>query len=322
MSQIKIKVTDIQQLTENIKKFEFVSADGGHLPSWEAGSHIDVEIDEHMRKSYSLANKPGDTERWVTAILREENGGGGSKYMHDKVSVGDELTIAEPPTNHFPLDENAAKHLLIGGGIGITPLLAMGYRLKEMGADYHLHYCTKSKKETAFYDEIVEVFGDGLIFHHDGGDPSQGIKLDDVLGAQEDDQHLYLCGPGGLIAAAREAASHWRDGTVHFELFASAKSDEDKVEDTDGDQPFEVELKVSGKTLSVPADKSILEILWENDVDVMYACEDGWCGNCKVGLLSGKVDHRDEFLDDADRENFMQVCISRAMPGEKLVLDI
>ena len=79
---------------------------------------------------------------------------------------------------------------------------------------------------------------------------------------------------------------------------------------------------MSGKTLSVPADKSILEILWENDVDVMYACEDGWCGNCKVGLLSGKVDHRDEFLDDADRENFMQVCISRAMPGEKLVLDI
>ncbi|MBT7954268.1 MAG: oxidoreductase [Rhodospirillaceae bacterium] len=323
MSQIKLKVADIQQLTENIKSFELVSADSGHLPSWEAGSHIDIEIDGHMRRSYSLSNRPGDTERWVTAILREENGTGGSKFMHDNVSIGDELTIAEPPTNHFPLDEKADSHVLIGGGIGITPLLSMGYRLKDMGAECHLHYCTKSKEETAFYDEIVDVFGSaGVTFHHDGGDPSRGIKLDDVLGAQEDGQHLYLCGPGGLINAAREAASHWRDGTVHFELFASAKSEDEKAETTSGDQPFEVELKESGITFTVPADKSIIELLWANEVDVMYACEDGWCGNCKVGLISGKADHRDEFLDEADRENFIQVCVSRAMPGEKLVLDI
>jgi vanillate monooxygenase ferredoxin subunit len=323
MSQIKLKVTDIQELTANIKMFELKSADGGHLPSWEAGSHIDFQIDEHMRRSYSLANKPGDTERYVTAILREENGGGGSKYMHDKVSVGDELVIAEPPTNHFPLDANATKHLLLGGGIGITPLLAMGYRLKEMGADCHLHYCTKSKEETAFYDEIIDVFGaNGVTFHHDGGDPVNGIKLDDVLGAQEDGQHLYLCGPGGLINAARDAASHWRDGSVHFELFASAKSEEDKPDAVDGDQAFEVELKVSDISFTVPADKSIIELMWEHKVDVMYACEDGWCGNCKVGLISGKADHRDEFLDEGDREDFIQVCVSRAMPGEKLVLDI
>ena len=323
MSEIKLKVADIQQLTDNIKSFELISADSGHLPSWEAGSHIDIEIDGHMRRSYSLANEPGNTDRWVTAILREENGSGGSKFMHDKVSVGDELTIAEPPTNNFPLDEKANSHVLIGGGIGITPLLSMGYRLKDMGADFHLHYCTKSKEETAFYDEILDVFGsDGVTFHHDGGDPSQGIKLDEVLSAQEEGQHLYLCGPGGLITAAREASSHWRDGTVHFELFASAKTEDEKAAATEGDQPFEVELKESGLTFTVPADKSIIELLWENNVDVMYACEDGWCGNCKVGLLSGKADHRDEFLDDADRENFIQVCVSRAMPGEKLVLDI
>ena len=184
MSQIKLKVADIQELTPNIKMFELKSADGGHLPSWEAGSHIDFQIDEHLRRSYSLANKPGDTERYVTAILREENGGGGSKYMHDQVSIGDELIIAEPPTNHFPLDEKANSHVLIGGGIGITPLLSMGYRLKDMGANFHLHYCTKSAEETAFYDEVKDVFGDNVTFHHDGGDPANGIKLDDVLGAQ------------------------------------------------------------------------------------------------------------------------------------------
>ncbi len=323
MSQIKLKVADIQQLTDTIKSFDLVSADGGHLPSWEAGSHIDIEIDGHMRRSYSLANQPGDTDHWVTAILREEGSTGGSKFMHDKVSVGDELTIAEPPTNHFSLEEKAASHLLIGGGIGITPLLSMGYRLKDIEADFHLHYCTKSKEDTAFYDKVLEVFGsNGVTFHHDGGDPSQGIKLDDVLSAQKKGQHLYLCGPGGLINAARDVASHWQDGTVHFELFASARSEDEKTEAAEGDQPFEVELKKSGITFTVPADKSIIELLRVNEVDVMYACEEGWCGNCKVGLISGKADHRDEFLDDTDRENFIQVCISRAMPGENLVLDI
>jgi ferredoxin-NADP reductase len=323
MSQIKLKVTDIKELTANIKMFDLISSDGGHLPSWEAGSHIDIQIDEGLCRSYSLANKPGDTKRYVTAILREKNGGGGSQYMHDKVSVGDELVIAEPPTNFFPLDESASKHLLLGGGIGITPLLAMGYRLKEVGADFHLHYCTRSKAETAFYDEIVDVFGDGgVTFYHDEGDPANGIKLEEVLGAQEEGQHLYLCGPGGLINAARDATSHWRDGTVHFELFASTKSADDKMATAGGDQEFEVELRESGLTLTVPADKSIIEMLWANDIDVMYACEDGWCGNCKVGLISGKADHRDEFLDESDHDDYIQVCVSRAMPGEKLVLDI
>jgi len=326
LSQIKLKVSDIQQLTTNIKMFELKAVDGGKLPTWEAGSHIDFQIGDHMRRSYSLANKPGDTESYITAILRESDGGGGSKYMHDEVSIGDQLVIVEPPTNHFPLFEEASMHLLIGGGIGITPLRSMGFRLMELGADYHLHYCTKTKEETAFYSDIIEVFGvDRVTFHHDRGNPANGIKLEEVLGAQEEGQHLYICGPSGLIKAARDATGHWRDGTVHFELFASANMDVKSVEapsSDDGDQPFEVELKKSGISFTVPADKSIIELLWEHDVDVMYACEDGWCGNCKVGLISGKVDHRDEFLDEDDRENFIQVCVSRANPGEKLVLDI
>jgi ferredoxin-NADP reductase len=326
MSQVKLKVTDIQQLTTNIKMFELKAGDGARLPNWDAGSHIDIQIDDHLRRSYSLANKPGDTERYVTAILREVEGGGGSKYMHDEIGIGDDLIIAEPPTNLFPLVEEARQHLLIGGGIGITPLRSMGYRLRDLGANFHLHYCTKSKEETAFYDDIIEVFGEtGVTFHHDGGDPAKGINLQDVLSAQAEGEHLYICGPGGLINAARDAASHWRDGTVHFELFASAKNDQDVSEDATplgGDQPFEVELKKSGISFTVPADKSIIELLWEKNIDVMYACEDGWCGNCKVGLIAGKVDHRDEFLDESDRENFIQVCVSRAMPGEKLILDI
>ena len=116
MSQIKLTVTDIEQLTTNIKKFELRAADGGLLPSWEAGAHIDFEIGDHLRRSYSLANRPGDVETYETAILREANGSGGSKFMHDEVAIGDELMIAGAPVNHFPLSEDAEKHILIGGG--------------------------------------------------------------------------------------------------------------------------------------------------------------------------------------------------------------
>ena len=320
MSQIKLKVTDIEELTPNIKKFEFSALDGAPLPTWEAGAHVDFQINDQMRRSYSLANKPGDTGQYTTAILREENVGGGSKYMHDERKVGDNMEIVGPPSNLFPINEEANKHLLLGGGIGITPLLAMGHRLREINADFYLHYCTKTKEETAFYDEVVDIFGkDRITFHHDGGEPSKGINLSQVLSNQEDGQHLYICGPAGLITAARDASSHWT------ELFASLSSEDTgsgKENVVNDDGSFEVELKQSGITFTVPSDKSIMEMMWEHNVDVMYACEDGWCGNCKVGLISGKVDHRDEFLDDNDREEFLQVCVSRAMPGEKLILDI
>ena len=326
MSLIKLEVTDIEQLTSNIKKFQFSALDGAPLPTWEAGAHIDFQINDQLRRSYSLANKPGDTNHYVTAILREETGGGGSKYMHDEIKVGDNMEITGPPSNLFPINEEAKKHLLLGGGIGITPLLAMGHRLREINAEFHLHYCTKTKEETAFYDDVVDIFGeDRVTFHHDGGEPSKGINLNQVLSSQEDGQHLYICGPSGLITAARDASSHWTAKSVHFELFASLSTEttgsgEENLANDDGS--FEVELKQSGITFTVPADKSIMEMMWEHKVDVMYACEDGWCGNCKVGLISGEVDHRDEFLDDTDREEFLQVCVSRAMPGEKLVLDI
>jgi len=324
MADIQLKVVDIQQLTAGIKKFEFESADGGPLPGWEAGAHVVLVLDAHLHKSYSLANDPGNTEKYVTAVLLEENGAGGSKYMHDVVKVGDVLT-AQGPNNYFPLAENGKSHVLIAGGIGITPILAMGRRLKEIGAEMHLHYCTKSAEETAFIDEAGDVFGEHLTFHHDGGDPANGIMLDDVLKDHADGRHLYICGPGGLLNAARSAASHWPDGSVHFELFASSRSDEEieEAQHHSGDHEFEIELAKTGKTFTVPTDKTIMEVLWDNDVEVMYACEDGWCGNCKTGLLSGKVDHRDEYLDEKERENHIQVCISRAAPGEtKLVLDL
>src|SRR5262249_1141671 len=152
------------------------------------------ELPNGRRNAYSLANDPAERNSYVTAILRENAGKGGSRYMHDVVKVGDVLT-ASGPQNNFPIDETARKHLMIAGGIGITPLLAMGYRLKKLNADYHLHYCSKTAAEAAFLTEVNEVFGGRVTFHYDGGDISTGIKLSEVLRTREDGQHLYICGP-------------------------------------------------------------------------------------------------------------------------------
>jgi ferredoxin-NADP reductase len=325
MQKLDLKVADIQQLTSGIKRFEFVNAAGGDLPAFTAGAHIDFHLENGLIRSYSLANDPSETHRYVTAILREGSGGGGSIYMHDNVKVGDTLTITEP-ANNFALVDDASQHIMLAGGIGITPLMAMGYHLKVGGTPRHLHYCTKSREETAFADTVEELFGDDLTFYHDGGDPSKGINLAETFKDRPEGAHLYICGPGGLLKAAREVTDHWPAGTVHFELFQSLKTEEEKAADAaeqhDGDQAFEVELAQTGKTLTIPADKSILEVLWENDIEVMHACEEGWCGNCVVDYLGGGVDHRDEVLDEEEQKTKIQVCISRALPGEKIILDL
>ena len=321
MQQLKLKVKALQQLTAGIKKFEFVSLDGRELPPFTAGAHIDFHLENGLVRSYSLANDPKETHRYVTAILREDDGGGGSKYMHENVSVGDELNIT-PPANNFRLSEEASEHILLAGGIGITPLLAMGYNLKLDGNPCHLYYCTKSREETAFAEEVEEIFGDNLTFYHDGGDPSMGINLRETFSNQTEAAHVYICGPAGLLNAARTATGHWKAGSVHFEVFQSAKTEEEKSSTVGANHSFDVELAHSGKILTIPADKSILEVLWENDVEVLHACEEGWCGNCVVDYLGGGVEHRDEVLDDTERESKMQVCVSRALPGEKIILDL
>ena len=324
MQQLKIRVRDLNQLTPGIKKFEFVAPDGKDLPIFTAGSHIDFYLDNGLVRSYSLANDPKETHRYITAILREYDGGGGSIYMHDNVAVGDHLSITGP-VNNFKLSEDAREHVLLGGGIGITPLLAMGYKLKSDDKACHLHYCTKSRDETAFTEEIEELFSDDVTLYHDGGDPSKGSNLKDTFSKQPDGAHVYICGPAGLLNAARNATSHWTAGSVHFEVFQSVKTETEKVagaEAVEADQAFDVELAGSGKTLTIPANKSILQVLWENDIEVLHACEEGWCGNCVVDYLGGGVDHRDEVLDNTERESKLQVCVSRALPGEKIILDL
>ena len=323
MAELELKVTLVKDLTSNIKMFEFVAIDGGDLPPFAAGAHLDIKTNSGIR-SYSLANNPKERHRYVTAVLRDNAGKGGSRWMHEAIKPGITVKSTEPIQN-FPLVASADKSLLLGGGIGITPLIAMSYHLLDVSADFHLYYCTRSVEDTAFYQEIKALLGNRVTFYHDGGDVSKGINLKQVFGNRPHNAHLYVCGPAGLLNATKGATSHWPENTVHFELFSSARTDAERATiAARTTEAFEVELAKSGVTFTIPADRSILDVLLDNGFGVPYACEDGWCGACTIPLISGKADHRDEFLSDADKaaNEKIQVCISRAMPGEKLVLDM
>jgi vanillate O-demethylase ferredoxin subunit len=182
-----------------------------------------------------------------------------------------------------------------------------------------LHYCTRSQAEAAFHDELAKRHGAKLKSHFDGGNPAAGLDVKSLLAVRPPATHVYVCGPAGLIRAVREAARDWPEGMVHFEMFKGSAADTAPVSN---DQPFDIVLKKSNLTLHVPADKSILQVVRGAGVKVKTLCTRGTCGTCRVGLISGKVDHRDEVLDEDERNDFLQVCVSRAMPGETLVLDL
>ena len=313
-----LKVDRIDTATPRIRRIELSSADGSALPAFTAGAHIDVALPNGETRSYSLLNDQGQPRRYVIGVLRETESLGGSAYMHEKLVVGDTLQAA-PPGNDFALYEAGEVNILIAGGIGITPLMSMAARLAEVGRGYTLYYCARSADEAAFLAELRARHGERLLTHFDGGDPARALDVKTLLGTRLPGMHVYVCGPIGLIRSTVTAASDWPKGTVHYELFKGSAAD---LAPVNTNQPFDIVLKKAGRTFTVPADKSILEVLKAEGFKVKTLCLAGRCGTCRVGYVSGKVDHRDDILDDDEKQDFLQVCVSRAMPGETLVLDL
>ena len=317
--ELNVRVKRIIQEAEDIRSYEFVDPKGPDLPPFTAGSHLDVHLPNGLVRQFSLCNDPRETHRYVVAVLREPDGRGGSACMHDVVSEGDDVTITVP-RNNFPLHEEAERHLLIAGGIGITPMFAMARRLEALGADYTLHYCTRSAEKTAFREELKgEPFASSVQFHHDGGDPSKGLDLRGLLAEIEEGTHVYCCGPTGLMHAVTDASAHWPTGTVHFEFFAADPDAAAEGPNT----AFEVEVASTGEVYQIPADKTILEVLADGGLDVDSSCEEGLCGTCIVDVLEGEPDHRDFVLDDEEKESnkLITICCSRSK-GPRLKLDI
>jgi vanillate O-demethylase ferredoxin subunit len=212
-----LRVRSITYLAARINGYELVDPDGQDLPPFSAGAHISVQLAEGILRDFSLWNDPAERTRYCIAVLRE---GLTSSRLHEDVRVG-ALVAASVPRNNFPLAAEAERHLLIAGGIGITPIMAMIAELRRRRAEFHVHYCTRSPEETAFLEDLAVLGALGRVqFHHDGGDPTKGLDIAATLREIRPGTHLYYCGPAGMMAAAAAASAHWPAGTVHFEFFA------------------------------------------------------------------------------------------------------
>ena len=318
MTQITVQVAKRRQEALDIASFELVKPDGSALPGFSAGSHIDVELPGGLTRQYSLCNDAAEQHRYRIAVLRDANSRGGSAAMHDGVKEGDTLRISEP-RNHFPL-VHAGRALLFAGGIGVTPLLCMAQRLATAGAEFELHYCTRSAERTAFRDEIASSgYADRVHFHFDDGVAAQKLDLDAALRAPEAGTHIYVCGPTGFIDWVVQTAQRqgWPREQVHLEYFGAAP------QDTKGDRSFQVKLASSGATYEVPADRTVVQALQAHGVAVLTSCEQGVCGTCLTRVLQGECEHRDLYLTDDEKAKHDQFlpCCSRAK-GPLLVLDL
>jgi vanillate monooxygenase ferredoxin subunit len=317
---LRLRVRRIDSETADIRTYELVPPPSARLPPFEAGAHLDVQVPGGEVRQYSLCNDPQETHRYVIAVLREAQGRGGSRAIHDRLRLDDTL-LTSLPHNHFPLRPSPFS-LLIAGGIGITPLLSMARQLVRTGAPFALHYCTRSRERTAFRDELTQPpFLGRVHLHHDGGDPSRGLDVRALLAGRPDGAHLYCCGPAPLMRAVKDAASAggWPGDAVHFESFGGASAN--VLAEHAKDRTFEVALRRSQCVFSVPPGKSILNVLRANGVQVPSDCEAGSCGTCVTRLLGGEPDHRDTFLDAGQRQRNILVCVSRAH-SHRLELDL
>jgi vanillate O-demethylase ferredoxin subunit len=214
-----LRLRSITYLAQRINGYELVDRDEGDLPPFEAGAHISVRVGDGPVRDFSLWNDPAERTRYCIAVLREPEGRGSCQW-HEVVRVGDVIE-ASLPRNNFPLAANALHYLLIAGGIGITPIMAMVAILRRRRADFLLHYCTRSPGETAFLDDLAVLAAMGrVVFHHDGGDPGKGLDIATTLRDLRPGTHLYYCGPAGMMSAAAAASRHWPLETVHCEYFA------------------------------------------------------------------------------------------------------
>lgn len=313
---IDVVITSRTEQGAGIAVMELASANGESLPEFSAGAHIDVHCGDDLIRQYSLCNDPASSELYRIGVLKDLNSRGGSAKIYAEFSAQRSIKISAP-RNHFPLNKDARKSILAGGGIGITPMIAMAYELLKEKKEFELHYCTRTKGAGAFEEELVLAFGERVIFHYDDQDKSQLFSPQASFGGSQAGTHIYVCGPTGfmdwVINSAQELG--YPSDQVHFEYFSAEV-------DTSGDS-FEVYCEQSDITVTVGSEDTIAKALRKVGVKVSMSCEEGVCGTCITDVIEGIPDHRDHFLTDEEKEDNDQIalCCSRAK-CQRLVLDI
>ncbi len=317
--RLRLGVVSTAREAEDIVSIELGSPDGSLLPPFTAGAHIDVHLAGGLVRQYSLCNSSAERHRYLIAVLNEPQGRGGSQAMH-RLKAGDTVTVS-PPRNNFPLaGTEATSHLLLAGGIGVTPMMSMIAELEARGADFRMHYCTRSRERTAFLPALSRLIETGkVILHHDGGEPARGLDIAATLATPQPGQHVYVCGPSGFMAAAKAAVGAWAPHTVHFEHFTAVPlTPEEAAWD---EVPFKIRVRRTGQEFDVPAHCSIVSVLRQHGIEVETSCEDGYCGTCVTRYLEGEPVHRDTVLSEEERKNYVMICRARSR-GPLLVLDV
>ncbi|MEB0009167.1 PDR/VanB family oxidoreductase [Pseudomonas sp. MH9.2] len=311
-SVLEVRITDAKMLTPVIRELTFVNP-SGRLPGFSAGSHVQVHLplgERNLRNAYSLTSDPADLHHYRIAVRLQDDSRGGSRFLHQQVQVGDSLRIS-PPANLFALHSAARQHILIAGGIGITPFLAYITALEQRNADFELHYAYRKGLTDAYTDELQQRLGTCL----HGYDRSAGETLDlaAVLSARPLGSHVYVCGPERLLMGVKEQAKAlgWPEGRVHWEAFSGAEPG----------LPFSLELARSGRRIQVSAEQSLLEALESAGVEIPNLCRGGVCGQCATRHLKGDIEHRDHVLSAAEQAEFLMPCVSRAC-GSSVLLDL
>lgn len=313
---MKFVVAQIIQHGDYVKEFRLRRADGAPLPAWTAGAHIVLGFNSAdgtaMERHYSLVGAPGATDEYRIAVLRDESGKGGSRYLHDEIGVGSPIEV-NGPYNSFPLSGKFARIALIAGGIGITPIVSMAHELAALGIPFELHYLTRSATRLVLLDEVSALPGAAIRTYVSEG--SARADLGTILGPYTEDSEVYACGPAALLQGivSTALAMDWPADALHFESFGM------RVDP--GDAPVTVELAQSQLSITVTPGTSILDALVAADVFVAFDCKRGECGSCFTQVISGTPIHRDVCLTPAQRAIGMCTCVSWAS-SERLVLDL
>ncbi len=299
-----------------IDVFEIVNRDGSPLPEFTAGAHVDIMTTPQYVRQFSLAGDPEDRSIYLLGVLREDEGRGGSIKIHQLAEEGSPVVVSQP-RNHFPVQDGPGRHILMAGGIGVTPLIAMGHELARAGRPFTLYYKARTRAQAAFIPELEAVpWREHVHFHFSDEDR---LDISTVLNDYQPGDHVYTCGPTAFMDAVFETAAGfgWPEDAMHREFFSVPEGDAWENKD------FEIELGSSGQVIAVPEDRTITEVLADHGISIDVKCSDGLCGVCTCGYSSGDVEHRDYVLSKAQQDEKMTLCCSRAVEeGGRITLSL
>ncbi|MEH6443303.1 MAG: pyridoxamine 5'-phosphate oxidase family protein [Oceanospirillaceae bacterium] len=307
-TELMLQISAIENISEKIKLLRLTAVNGGILPAFKAGSHLPIEVKlsekTTVQRHYSITSSHHDNRFYEIAVQQEKQGRGGSNYIHEQLKAGDFIT-AMHPVNKFSLTSSGKHHILIAGGIGITPIISMLKELSQSNQSFELHYSVKKASDLAFKEEITRLAGKHAHFYITQGLDANRLDLKSLFMEGNKSSHVYICGPLSMIEAVKEKANvhNWDPSHIHFESFGHSLHKTDKA--------VEVRLKKSGKVIVIDPKETLLDGLLKANVKVPFACKRGECGMCATEYVEGTPEHRDVYLTKEEKTHSLCVCVSR-----------